>query len=169
MANSPQDARYAPPLARVDDVQPPAEGLPLASRSLRFWAMVLDAVAAVAVLWTISKLTSFDVWQARGASIWSISLREVVLSPVIFVLLHGYLLAKRGQTVGKALLGLRITGVCGEAVPLSRLGLRYGVGCLTGVMAGLALIYALIDGLMVFRKSRRCLHDVIAGTVVVKI
>jgi hypothetical protein len=36
-------------------------------------------------------------------------------------------------------------------------------------MAVALWIYSLVDCLMIFRKSRRCLHDEIADTIVVKV
>jgi uncharacterized RDD family membrane protein YckC len=58
----------------------------------------------------------------------------------------------------------------GRPAPLGRLlALRYGVGYLVAALNIFVLMaYSLIDSLMIFRGDRRCLHDLIADTIVVK-
>ena len=56
-----------------------------------------------------------------------------------------------------------------EGVGRLLLGLRYGVGMLMNVSAGLSMIYGLVDSLLIFRESRKCLHDSIADTRVIKL
>jgi uncharacterized RDD family membrane protein YckC len=168
MDNPPHDARYAPPQATVDDVTEITEGPQLASRSQRFFAVMLDAVFQGFVLWLVSVLTPYNPWDTGGRDMWSINLASMAVGILIFLVLNAYLLATRGQTIGKVLLKIRIARPSGEAVSLKRLALRYGLGFAAGLMTAVIWIYSLVDCLMIFRKSRRCLHDEIADTIVVK-
>jgi uncharacterized RDD family membrane protein YckC len=75
---------------------------------------------------------------------------------------------RRGQTVGKAALRVRIVRMDGTRANAWHLfGLRYGVGMVATSIPFVGLAYGLVDALMIFRDSRRCLHDLIAGTKVV--
>ena len=75
----------------------------------------------------------------------------------------------RGQTVGKALLGVRIVRSNGERASLAQLlFVRYGVGYVMTIVMPVGQIYGMVDVLLIFRASRRCLHDLIADTIVVK-
>jgi uncharacterized RDD family membrane protein YckC len=42
------------------------------------------------------------------------------------------------------------------------------VTSLLSALAGIGWIFALVDALFIFREDRRCLHDFIAGTRVVR-
>jgi uncharacterized RDD family membrane protein YckC len=56
----------------------------------------------------------------------------------------------------------------GEQASLARIVfLRVVINYLAGLVL-LLLPYFLVDGLFIFGESRRCVHDFIAGTVVVK-
>jgi len=162
------DARYAPPQATVADVADENRGPQLAGRVERLGAAILDTVFQSLVLWLVSLLTPYNPWDAQGRDAWSFNAASVAIGVVIFLLLNGYLLATRGQTIGKILLKIRITRPSGEAVSITRLALRYGAGFAAALVMVVVWVYSLIDCLMIFRESRRCLHDVIADTVVVK-
>ena len=100
--------------------------------------------------------------------VWMLLVQNLVLGFILFLLIHGYLIATRGQTVGKALLKIRIVRSDGSPASFGRIvGLRY---LTTSVLASIPIagtIYGLVDALMIFRASRRCLHDNIADTIVV--
>jgi hypothetical protein len=94
--------------------------------------------------------------------------------------MQGYLLATRRQTIGKWLVGTCIVRADNDEVPtLARtLSLRYGtlalrlpvtlsVLVLAGVLPHPNIVAGLIDIALIFRRDRRCLHDLIAGTKVV--
>lgn len=162
------DARYAPPQATVADVADENQGPQLAGRVERLGAAILDTVFQSLVLWGVSLLTPYNPWDAQGRDAWSFNAASVAIGVVIFLLLNGYLLATRGQTIGKILLKIRITRPSGEAVSITRLALRYGAGFAAALVMVVVWVYSLIDCLMIFRESRRCLHDVIADTIVVK-
>jgi len=89
----------------------------------------------------------------------------------VFLLLNGYLLAKYGQTVGKKLVGTRIVSHVDERIlPLGRVfGLRYLPLSIIAQIPVVGGFVGIIDGLFIFRKDKRCIHDLIAGTKVVNI
>jgi uncharacterized RDD family membrane protein YckC len=170
MSTSPQDIRYAPPQTTVDDVAPSVDGLQLASRTRRFMAAVIDTLAQALAMWLASLVTPWDPWAGDNADFWVVNLTGAVAGFAIFLVLQAYLLVTRGQTIGKAVLGLRITRPDGARVSAGRvIGLRYGVEQIFSPVAGAAIAFAVLDALFIFRKSRRCLHDLIADTIVIRV
>ena len=85
--------------------------------------------------------------------------------------MNGYLLAKRGQTIGKVIVGTRIVDVADGRVPklVRSLGVRYGTIWLVSLIPFVGGLLSLLDALVIFRRDRRCLHDLSAGTKVVKV
>lgn len=168
MSSDPHDPRYAPPQARVEDIEAPAQGLQLAGRSRRFWAAMIDFGVLIAGSLLIRAFTPFDPWDA-SAAYWAFHPANAVVGFALFLAINGWLLVQRGQTVGKALLKIRIARPDGAAASAGRvLGLRYGLGYVTVAFPLVGELYGLIDCLLIFRSSRRCLHDDIAGTIVVR-
>jgi uncharacterized RDD family membrane protein YckC len=53
------------------------------------------------------------------------------------------------------------------ASPWQVIGLRYGTGFLATMIPFLGMFFGLADALLIFRRNRRCIHDLIAGTTVV--
>jgi uncharacterized RDD family membrane protein YckC len=164
-----QDRRFAPPQARVDDVEPATEGLQLATRGARLRAALIDVVLGVFLVWLVARLTSFDAFATGSASMWTPQLATPLLGIAIFLAVHGWLLVRRGQTVGKVVVKIRIVRPDGTlASPVRVLALRYGVGWLATLVPAAGQIWGLLDALMIFRADHRCLHDRIADTLVVK-
>ena len=88
----------------------------------------------------------------------------------LLVLVQFGLLAWRSQSVGKLLLGLRIVRFPDHApAGIGRTFLLRGtVPFLLGQIPLLGLLFWAVDSCFIFRADRRCLHDLIAGTKVVK-
>jgi uncharacterized RDD family membrane protein YckC len=165
-----QDLRYAPPKARVEDVGAEPVSGELAPRLTRLWAVLVDGVIPLVLMVVISLVTPLDVWGRHHKPDFQEMLLRTVLGFVLFLALHGYLLATRGQTIGKALFNIRIARPDGAAPSFARLaGLRYGVMALLTLIPYAGSLIGLADGLLIFRQSRRCLHDLIADTVVVRV
>lgn len=170
MEDSSGDARYAPPQALIEDLQSagPAPG-ELATRGKRFVAAMVDGLIAFGVIWLLSLVLSFDLWNQEGRSLWSPRPVDSVIGFGSFLLLQGYLLIKRGQTIGKLIFKIRIVRPDGSAASIGRIiGLRYALASLLGIVPALGQIYAIVDCLFIFHSSRRCLHDRIADTIVVQ-
>ena len=95
-----------------------------------------------------------------------------------YLLLNGWLLYRRGQTIGKWLTGLKVERASdGQPVPFWQLMLRVAVPIAIMVLSltqvtlplfamGQLLLIVLIDTLFIFTPQRRCLHDYLAGLVV---
>jgi uncharacterized RDD family membrane protein YckC len=169
-SNSMQDDRYAPPRAHVEDVTAAGNAIELAGRGRRLGASLIDLAIAFVVIVVLSRLTPWNPWSgAENRAVWGTDFVNTAVGFVIFAAVHGVLLARRGQTVGKMLLGMRITRTDGSAASLGRLlGLRYGVGYAILALPAFGQIYSVFDALLIFQTSRRCLHDQIADTIVVK-
>ncbi len=163
------DDRFAPPQAYVEDVQPPEDALTLASRMSRLGAGVIDVVLSLVLLGIASRLTPWNAFEQPTDGFWFVpQFGNALGGLVLFVVLNGYLLVTRGQTIGKLLLKIRISRPDGSPASPGRMVVRYGVGSVINIIPALGQIYGLIDCLLIFRKSRRCLHDVMADTVVLK-
>ena len=169
MSTSPDQNPFAPPSARVEDVS--VSGLELGGRGTRLGAVLIDGLIQAGIYYAVA-FTLFDslIPNARsGASFGSRSVLQFAVGIGVFVLIQSYLLATRGQTIGKRLLGLRIVRSNGERVAIGRLlGLRYFVGWIITMIPFIGVVFALADSLLIFRDSRKCLHDNIADTIVVK-
>lgn len=127
----------------------------LATRKQRFLAALADAVI-VGVPYIIGSL---DVIPAP--------LRLLgVVSSLVLLGVQLYRVSTQGQTLGKKLLGIRIV----MKDTMENGGFVVNVlkrGFLNGLLS-LIPGYFLVDSCFVFRDDRRCLHDMIAGTVVVQ-
>jgi uncharacterized RDD family membrane protein YckC len=165
---------YAAPAAVVDDVAAwDAQDLEnrKASRGKRLGAALLDGV--VNVVW-IAPI----VWGAVMADDVKQGLKPA--APMIGVFVFGFvllvgmivincvLLHRHGQTVGKRALDIAVVRTDGSRVGLVRyIFLRVVPIGLLGIIPVVGRLINLVDPLLIFGKERRCLHDLIADTIVV--
>lgn len=79
-----------------------------------------------------------------------------------------FMLVKYSQTIGKRVLGIRIYNhTTGERADwIKTILLRGVVNSIPASIPFIGLVYTLVDILFIFRRDRRCIHDLIAGTVV---
>lgn len=92
-----------------------------------------------------------------------------VIGQAAFLMIQGYLLATRGQTVGKYVVKTQILDENTNQVP-EFFGLYFKRYLILAVVAYIPLIggyVSLVDALLIFRQNRKCMHDDIAGTKVV--
>ena len=168
---------YAAPENMDHAIAAPGE-LELASLSERFSGAFLDGLLMLPVVLGVAfGYTYFAVQQAGISDTESVveelvvSLISLVVGVAWYLILNGYLLAKRGQTIGKLAAGTRIVDFhTGELVPLIPLLLKRNL--VIQMLSAVPLVgnfVGLADVLMIFRSSRRCLHDEIAGTKVIKV
>ncbi len=77
-----------------------------------------------------------------------------------------WLISSRGQSIGKRAMGIRIIRISGQPVDFVHgVVLREWVPMLINSFVG---VFSLIDILFIFRDDRRCLHDLMAQTRVIR-
>ncbi len=164
-----EDNRYAPPQAPVSDAN--LDEGELAGRGTRLIAAILDGILLGLIIWPYAMSSDYWARATQGQVGTSDLLQLSLVSLIGFLVLHGYLLHKHGQTIGKRLLGIRIVSATdGQLVSLGKIfGLRYVPIQLVSIVPIVGNILPLVDVLFIFREDRRCLHDLIAGTKVVKV
>lgn len=159
---------YAPPTVQQtyrEAVKP--TGAPLATLGERLGAALLDGViVAVGYLPLIMGSSSVDAegnTTGEGSAL-LMGFGGLILLGLIIV--NVVLLVKRGQTIGKRLVGIRIVDKDSDVNPgpVKTILLRAIVNGLIGLIP----LYGLVDVLFIFGRERRCIHDLIAGTRVVQ-
>ncbi|NMU18787.1 RDD family protein, partial [Vibrio parahaemolyticus] len=88
----------------------------------------------------------------------------------VFLLCHGYLLYKNGQTFGKWVFDISIVKLDNSKIEFAPVLLkRYLPISLVTYLPVIGSFLPILDALFIFRKDRRCIHDFIAGTKVVQL
>ena len=153
---------------------PTIENVPevrLASRWLRFWAVFIDVLIAVAIVMPIYLYTDyfqkiFETGTADTAELIAVT----VYGWLVFLLLNGYLLHKKGQTIGKNIMEIAIVDMDGKQLGLFDIMIKRILPMNIFVyIPVIGQFIALLNYLFALRKNRRCLHDLIAGSQVVSV
>lgn len=166
---------YQAPGAHVEDINDVGD-MELAGRGTRLGAVIIDSLIIMVPL----LLAIVPVMMAAGAAgaglggadafgvgaIIAIaigSLGFLALFIVNLVMLH-----RTGQTIGKRLLNVKIVRTDGSRAGLTRIFfLRMFVPGLIGGLPFIGYVFSIVDPLFIFQESRRCVHDLIADTIVV--
>ena len=138
----------------------------MASRWKRLGATLIETVIYMVIVGPIMLATGLGQFETPQ-TFWQDVGSYLVFLPV-FLVLNGYLLFQRGQTIGKVVVKTRIVDQSGNIPSFRRLlGLRYIVIGIVSLIPIIGFFAALVNGVWIFGKERRCLHDYIAGTWVV--
>lgn len=164
---------YAPPIHtdQRDRYEPGREPEILAERGTRWFARFIDGlINLVSVVPVGLVLFSTDVLNWRD-------LQQNQLAGVIFwaaalpVSLYQWSLVSRtGQTIGKKMLGIRVVKVDGSPVDFtSGVAMREWITTVIGFIPLLGGLVSFVGILLIFGDERRCLHDRLAGTKVIRV
>jgi len=167
---------YSPPLANLDSGATQAIGtLTMATAGSRLAAKAIDVVFMLPGV-VGCFLIAQDLVKASPGEELSLGRRTIVVGAATiayFLALAVYqsvLLSKHGQTIGKRARKIRIVKMDGSSPGfVHAVLLRAIVNGLPSLIPHAGRPYGLIDILFIFRKDRRCIHDLIAGTRVVQI
>lgn len=160
---------YAPPQAELRPLA--AGGAPLAGLGQRLGAALVDGICggilAIPFIIASAMTDSMDPELADGIPATVMALMGVGgILAVVLIIYNLMLLSTKGQTIGKKILGIRITNYQNDGNPgfVKAVLLRVIVNGVIGFIP----LYGLIDICCIFGQERRCIHDVIAGTRVVQ-
>lgn len=139
----------------------------LAERSTRFGAVMLDNLIFMACL--IPGIIQLFIANSDGGKKVGFSLMVVGFLGLLIVQI--VLLVNYGETIGKRTFGIRIVRVSDERIPgfVKVVLLRQGVTGIIAVIPYVGQVFWLADALFIFRDDKRCLHDLIAETKVIKV
>ena len=142
----------------------------LASRWKRLGGSLMDGLISSVIIIPFMFITGVFQRALRGQEMTiEQHITLVIFSWVIFLILNGYLLANRGQTIGKGVVKTKIVDLDGNIPRFGKLlFLRYLVIGLVSQIPILGGVVGLVNALLIFGKERRCLHDYIASTRVVE-
>jgi uncharacterized RDD family membrane protein YckC len=135
---------------------------------IRLVAYLLDAILLNIVFGIIAAILGINLIPADPATIdaeymgkmGSLELVAVVVTWLYFALMES---SARGATVGKLILGLRVVDDQGARISFLRATGRFFAKIISAVILLIGYIMA------AFTDRKRALHDIIAGTLVVKI
>ncbi|MSU46593.1 MAG: RDD family protein [Lacunisphaera sp.] len=148
---------------------PVAGELELAGRGARLLAQIIDGLIACAI-GVPSTMLYYLAARGRNEALIAGGTGLIVLAFLALIGIQIYLLTTRGQAIGKKLMGIRIVihGAGTNPGFVKVVLLRIIVNGFIGVLPFVGVIYSLVDICFIFRDDRRCIHDLIAGTMVVK-
>lgn len=163
---------------------PVTPGLQLADRLVRLGAWFIDNVIAFllmlpgAIVLGASVILSLlrNQGDFSGIDMGRLLLGSLLLGVggLVLLIVQVWLLTTRGQTIGKRILGIRIVGYLDNEnagfvrAVLLRAVVPGIVSFVLGFLPPLGFIFFLVDSCFIFRADQRCVHDLIAGTKVVK-
>ena len=161
---------YQAPGAHVEDMNDDVE-MALAGRGTRLGAVVVDSlIVMVPARFAVIPLVFFTAKAGvEGIGVGAIVATVVGVLGVLGLLVINFVMLHRtGQTIGKRLLNVKIVRTDGSRAGLTRIFfLRMLVPGLIGGIPFVGFIFAIADPLFIFQESRRCVHDLIADTVVI--
>ena len=174
--------RFAPPRADLDERPDVEAGMLEAGRGERFLAVLIDGIlptvfgVLIIVAMAIPFYERYQQEHLPGIEPPALGTRHMstawawlgglgMLGYFVYsiALVHLY-----GQTFGKRIMNIRVVRVDGSRVTFARfVFLRWLPLAIVSCIPFIGGIVALLDPLLIFRDSSRCLHDDIADTHVV--
>jgi uncharacterized RDD family membrane protein YckC len=97
-------------------------------------------------------------------------IKITVIALLAWCVITAWLVATRSQSIGKRLVGIKVVRTDGSPASFARIFLlRNVVSFLPSLLPYVGLLYQLlIDPLLIYQNSRKCIHDMIADTIVVR-
>ena len=148
----------------------------LATKSERFAGAFIDGIILVPIMLGVGfvlgiAMVSAGIDPASPMFQLIASIVGGILGAIVFTALHGYFLATRGQTIGKIAMKTQIVSEeTNQILPLTEIILkRYVPIWLASMIPVIGGFAGLVDALPIFRESRKCIHDEIAKTKVIKL
>lgn len=168
---------YEAPKSSVEAIQTHEPAL--ASLGRRLFARLIDTTLVVVISmqvtdwllqnWPVQVTNNHYIYGFFWSSNTSYIFIDLFAAFGVFAFLNTYLLATRGQTIGKYLLKIRIVDHRSDEVSKLRFSLllREGIMMQLSLFGIMGMLIALVDVLFIFSPNRRCLHDYWSFTKVV--
>ncbi len=165
-------ANYETPQSELVDVE--VEHQELASRWARLAASLVDSlvvfVLAMPVMYLFGAFDSSSLDPGAGMAAGMVESLVMGLAIIaLFVLINYRFLTRDGQTIGKKALSIRIVDLQGNIPDLkNNLIPRYAVYMLPGQIPVFGQLFSIVNVCFIFRGDKRCIHDLVGKTRVIK-
>lgn len=160
---------YEAPESELIEEQLEAE-YDLASRWSRLFASILDGIIMLMILVPTMFIVGYFEVIASGEDVFLYQVLLGIFSIFIFIVINLKFLADKGQTIGKMVLGIKIVDMQGGKAELKdHLFKRYLTYFLPGQVPLIGGLFSLINVLFIFRKDKRCIHDLVGNTQVIRV
>lgn len=154
----------------------PRQNIELASLSQRLQAAILDKIIFPTIM-LVPFIIGFDLINVEAgmngvlAVPISTQIKVSVLEIILFMALNSYLLKEYGQTLGKRIVGIAVVGENGNKLSLQdMITKRYLPFWIAAYIPMFGFFIIVANALAIFRgNKRRCLHDDLAKTIVIKL
>jgi len=171
--------KYAPPKSEVADVVPDDDIK--ASRGSRLGASIIDgliisipmspayfhAIPLIVRAGPAVQRNAFAAWGVIASTGGWFYLE--LLWAVCILIINGILAYRNGQSIAKKWLGIKDVRTDGSRVSFARIfWLRNAINVCISLIPLVGGLYGLIDVLFIFGSAKRCVHDYIADTIVVR-
>jgi len=144
----------------------------LALRSQRFAAAMIDILVTLVPINLIIFFTFHinDIIKTQLEYGFYFAFGMLLLIQMIFFMMNGWLLYKYGQTIGKAILKIKIIDQ-NKKLPdlMTSYVIRYLFLSIMPLIPLFGILIMMIDFMLIFQKDRKCIHDHLAGTSVIKV
>jgi len=160
-----------------------ADGEVLADRGNRLVASIVDSILVMCITLPIQLATGqLQLAAAQKAQPVMLELFVNLAGIAALLLVHGWMLTSRGQSIGKRMLGIQVVDyrdngllpfarvILIRSLWLTPLGLISTFLPLQGkaIFGMVIALLSITDSLLIFGEARRCFHDTLAGSIVVK-
>ncbi|MDM8560010.1 RDD family protein [Candidatus Parabeggiatoa sp. HSG14] len=162
-------------MSPYDNTSPKGNVFELARRDTRLVAHLVDSIILIFPIFFLSLTLPIFIEGAAKQNEdimigWALLFLGVILFYITLIIIDTVLVYQNGQTIGKRLLSIKIVRSDGSRAGLSRIFCwRYFPTLIYSALSnGLNSFFFFIDHLLIFQKSRRCGHDLIADTIVIE-
>lgn len=153
---------YAAPEAALEDA--PSAQAERASLWQRFAGNLVDGLL-MTIAWVPGAMVA-----PRYLGEEHLAIPALIVVPVLVLLgLQLWMLARHRASIGKRVMKARMTRPDGGEAPVWRIVLLRALPVAVLSAIPVANLLTLVDVLFIFGKSRRCVHDYLGGTIVVKV
>jgi uncharacterized RDD family membrane protein YckC len=162
MASVPNSGPAAPPPPPVWNAQPAGQSqVAYGGFWIRLVAYLIDAIVLSVVVGVIASIMGLNIFDPESAASFdpTLNLASVVIGWLYFSLMES---SERGATLGKMALGLRVVSSSGQRLSFLNATGRYFAKILSAIILCIGFL------MIAFTDRKRGLHDMIAGTLVVK-
>ena len=141
-----------------------------ATRLERLGAAIIDGLIMLApilvIMFSVGIKDSYNYIKEGGIT-FQITLD--LIGQALYLLINSTLLYKYGQSVGKKIIGIKIITLEGKLPTFFNIYvMRHLSLTIISLIPIIGRLFWIADDLFIFRKNKRCVHDYIAGTRVVK-